>query len=376
LHIPYYQFRSKSIVEYSRWEGNGRFIRTERQRISAKKLTDETTYTGVLCAGAKKRLTKCLELLIQYAKPKTVIHEGKPLKFSANFITLTIYNYGTFVPGKEAHKALLEPFIKWMRDNHDVGMYLWKAELQSNRADCAQLHYHFTTDTYFHKTDVQNKWNELQRRAGYLDTFFEKFGHWDAPSTKIHALYKKRDPVAYIKKEIMNYSDRLEVIGAESIRANKELHPDMPEKDIIAEVTKLLQNKYTIGGKVWDCSMNLKSEKYYTYSPEAYDDVTQASIDTAVKEKHVQKVVTDTCTIYKVRTGYTWQLLPRQQRQEYFKKADDLLNFKRVTPVKKAPPDIIPPSLTVRKVNFYVEPEPEPIVPLHLSPNSLWFNDN
>ena len=353
---PVYQFRSKSIVQYNEYVSEHRFPRTIRQKLSAEKLKDEKTYTGTLCTGAKKRLTKCLELLIQYAKPKTVLHEGRPLKFSANFITLTIYNYGEFVPGKEAHKNLLEPFLKWMRDNHKVGMYLWKAELQSNRADCPQLHYHITTDTYIHKTEIQNKWNELQRRAGYLDSYYAKFKHWDAPSTKIHALYRKRDPVSYIKKEIMNYSDRLEVIGAESIRMNKELYPDRPEADIISEVTKLLQNKYTVGGKVWDCSANLKDGKLYSFYPEGCDqgDQVEKNIAQAVTEKQIKKVVTDTCTIYKLRTGHTWQLLPSRQREEYFRKADELLNFKRATPIKKPPPEISPP-IPVRKVNFYAD---------------------
>jgi hypothetical protein len=296
-----------------------------------------------------------LENLIAHAQPKTVMHEGRSLKFSANFITLTIYNYGEFVSGKEAGKALLEPFLKWIKDNHNKKcLYLWKAELQSKREDCAQLHYHITTDTYIHKTEVQNKWNELQRRAGYLDSLYAKFKHWDAPSTKIHALYRKRDPVSYIKKEIMNYSDRLEVIGAESIRMNKELYPDVPEKDIIAEVTKQLQNKYTVGGKVWDCSTNLKDGTLYTHRVASWDDEVQLNIDKAVKEKVLKKIVTDKCNIYKLRTGHTWQLLPRKQRQEYFKHGDDMINFRRASPVKKPSPEISPP-VQPRKVSFWTD---------------------
>jgi hypothetical protein len=80
----------------------------------------------------------------------------------------------------------------------------------------------------------------------------------------------------------------------------------------------------------------------------------QLNIDKAVKEKVLKKIVTDKCNIYKLRTGHTWQLLPRKQRQEYFKHGDDMINFKRASPVKKPPPEISPP-VQPRKVSFWAD---------------------
>jgi hypothetical protein len=350
LLIPYYQFRSKSIVQYSHYHSEGRFIRTERQKISAQKLTEQETYSGCLCPGAKKRLGKALENLIQFAKPKEIVRKnGHRIKFSVNFITLTIHNFGQFVPAKEAHKQVFEAFLRWCRETQNVTMYLWKAELQAKREDVTQLHYHLTTDTYIDKDELEAKWNDLQRRAGYLENFYTRFGHYNPPSTKVHALYKKRDPVAYIKKEILNYADFVET------HVNKLIEPAIELADngyynpeIIAEITKEVQNKFTVGGKVWDCSLNLKKIKPHE---EIAEGEVYANLQKEVSKGNVSPVFTDHCTIYKFRKGYTWQILPRQQRRDYFKKADELLSYERQR-IKK-PPEREPVFTIKRVINFY-----------------------
>lgn len=355
----YFQLRSRSIVSFNKYESDGRFIRTARQRISAEKLTTVKTYTGCLCPGAKKRLTKALENLIQFAKPKDLIREnGHRIKFSVNFITLTIHNYGVFVPGKEAHKNLLEPFVLWLRRKHHVGMYLWKAELQSERQDVAQLHYHLTTDTYIPWEEIRNKWNELQQKAGYLENYFQRFGHYNPNSTDVHALYKKRDPVSYIKKEIMNYSDCVMQKIDSAVETAMEL-ADNPYYfgDVVNEVTKEIQNRYTIGGKVWDCSENLKDAALPEIPVTWEGDEVNVNLQREVQKGHVTKIETPHCEIYKFRRGYTWQILPRQQRKEYFKKADDLLNYRRPPKIPPAPdvPDVLSEKSTFKVASFYAD---------------------
>ncbi len=337
--IPCLQFRSKSIIRYNQYVSDGRFIRTERQRISADKLKDEKTYTGVLCAGAKKRLTKSLENLISFAKETDLVREnGHKIKFRVNFITLTIYSYGQFIPGKEAQKTLLEPLLLWLRRKHGMQLYLWKAELQSNRSDCKQLHFHLTTDTYVPWEPLRDKWNELQREAGYLDSFFERHGHWSPNSTDVHALYKIGDPVAYIKKQIVNYNNDVEAVIENGIKAQigDKSRDDYSKNDwdIVGEVTKDIQNKLTVGGKVWDCSLALKAVAYH--SEIDADDVAY-NLEYAVKCQAVVKVETDHCTIFKFRKGYAYSILPKQQLREYWKKRHEIYNYER-SPVKEKAP--------------------------------------
>lgn len=408
--IPYLQFRSKSIIRYNTYVSEGRFFRTGRQNVSADKLHTweivyndnqriridarspevarakllidhpgatitsisvvKNTYTGVLCPGARKRLTKSLEMLVQYAKEKTVVQEnGHRIKFKINFITLTISNYGVQVTGKEAQKTLLEPFLKWMRDKYsyihpETGkrtlLYLWKAELQAKREDCEQLHFHITTDVYIPWQQVRLKWNELQRSAGYLDSYNERYGDWNPNGTDVHALYKEKDPVMYMKKVILNSGDFIEkkikaeakekyaeITGFESIDDLK-----LRRADILAEVTKDLQNRLTVGGKVWDCCLPLRGAGYYETIA---DGIVMDNLEGAIEVGMVERVTTDHCDIYKFRYGAAFEVLDCDTWHEYWEKGEELFNYER-TPVKKPPGIIAETCVEVpRKVKFYVD---------------------
>jgi hypothetical protein len=362
--IPWLQFHSKSIILYNEYVRDNPFFRTHRQRISAEKLLQQKTYTGILCKGARKRLTKALENIIQYSTPKDITREnGHKIKFRVNFITLTIYSYGRQVPGKEASKNILEPFLRWLRDNYynqidgkKELMYLWKAELQANRQDCQQLHYHLTTDVYIPREALTAKWNELQKKHGYLDTFFEKYGHWNPPSTKIHALYKKRDPVSYIKKQVMNYSDYIESHMDDTVKdaIGEKPQSDYTEADwdIVAEISKDLQNRFTVGGKVWDCSLNLKAIDYYK---QPLDNAVEDVLDREIEAKNCTAFKTDHCTIFKFKAGPAYQVLNTKDRAEYFKIRNNLFAFERKPPDKKVEQKPVEQWNEVKKVNINIQ---------------------
>lgn len=287
---PYLQFRSNTILQYNIAprppKGSQAF--EHRALIQSRlydNLREHATYTGILTPGAKKRLTRCIELLIQSAKHQTVIHPTKGYKFpfKVGFMTLTIHSPDRNITQKEAHSTCLEPFLQWVRRVHGCKLYLWKAELQMR----GQIHYHITLGTFIHYNDIRKKWNELQQRAGYLNEFHAQYGHYDAPSTEIKSVRKVSNLPGYILKE----------------------------------VTKSYQNANSVHGKVWDCSNNLKESKYYVTVADG--DYSQR-ICKAIDSGEVQAVYTDHCTIFRVINKPAHYLLSQSDKAEYVKLMDSV----------------------------------------------------
>lgn len=348
--IPYLQVRSKSLISYSQAEDTGRFIRSIAQKKSAERLIQKEfiaecqqntfefdsiditharakgiawaekrgyhgpvtvtekkkTYTGLLCPGAKKRLTKAIEQIVLMAKPKQFFHQptGHTVKFKLNFITLT-FACSRVIRSKEAQKTCLQPFLLWLDRKHHCTMYIWKAELQYKNKN--QLHYHITSDTYIPYKELRAKWNQLQKEAGYLDEYYEKRKHYNPNSTDVHSVRKIKNLAYYLKKEIV--------------------------KDI--------QNGEDIGGKVWDCSLNIKAAGYFTLLDygETTDNLTQA-----IKGNNVRYTKTDHCTIYDIRRGSIWNILSPEDQIAFKKHQQDIFNYERKP---KEPPrtEYIPPKV-------------------------------
>lgn len=280
---PCLQIRSNSIFQYNiiprfPHSKDAQAIRDAKQSKLFQNMVECPTYSGVLTAGAKKRLTKAIEFLVMSTPEKYVIspRTGKEMKFRMSFITLTVYSTDRNINGKEAHKNLLEPFLQWMRRQHGCQVYLWKAELQKR----GQIHYHVTCDSYIAHQDVRAKWNELQKRSGYLDSFHKRYGHWNAASTEVKGVKHEQKLSGYLVKEI----------------------------------TKSFQNSKSIGGKIWDCSINLKSAKYFVT---VADGEYQQRISEMIDREEIKAVYTDHCTIFRVVNKSAFEVLTDKDKREY-----------------------------------------------------------
>jgi hypothetical protein len=311
VFTPCLQVRSKSIIIYNKFER--RSLRSLSQLQSDKKLKERETYTGRLSPGAKKRLTKAIELITQaaikdkyftFTDQKTL--KQKRAKFRLNFITLTIHSPGRMIMEKEGHSKCLEPMLKWLRDHYDLTMYVWKAELQQR----GQLHYHITSNCFVPWQDLRDKWNELQVNAGYLSQYKLATGHTDANSTDVHSVYKIKDMAKYLRKCI-----------CKNVRKK--------DGSLVAEFNKDMQNAATIGGKVWDCSLNLKMENYYTLDQggSVVDEQIRA-VEVQAKKKGASIVYTDNCTIYGFNEP-AYYLLNEFFQQDYIETMQAIANYER-----------------------------------------------
>lgn len=235
VFIPYTQVRANSLIQYSlpdtpfrrtaSWEERNYGASLEERN---GKLTKEKTYSGTVTAGAKKRIQKAVSILIQGSRERWITNTvtGKRQKFKIGFITLTISETEKNLTAKEAHKLLLEPFLRHCRHKYGMHSYIWKAELQER----GQIHYHLTTNIFIPYDKIRDYWNKLQRKAGLLDNFAAKYGHYNPNSTDVHSVYKIKNLEAYLIKYL----------------------------------SKSEEDKGQTQGKIWDCSKSLKKAGYFT----------------------------------------------------------------------------------------------------------------
>lgn len=266
VFIPYTQVRANSLIQYSlpdtpfrrglSWEEENYKASLEAKYSN---LTKEKTYSGTVTEGAKKRIEKAVNVLIQGSRERWITNTvtGKRQKFKISFITLTISEATKNLTAKEAHKLLLEPFLRWCRNKWGMHSYIWKAELQQR----GQIHYHLTTNIFIPYDQLRDYWNKLQRKAGLLSTFFDKFGHYNPNSTDVHSVYKIKNLTAYLIKYLSK---------SESDKGKTE-------------------------GKIWDCSKSLKTAKYFTsLQSQASEEVVQELVKqgkAAIKESDFCRII-------------------------------------------------------------------------------------
>lgn len=234
------------------------------------------TYSGKVTGHSQKRILKACDLLLQRSPKRRIYNpvKGGEHDFRIGFWTLTVADEKMHT-AREAYDLCLKPFLRTARRKWGVESYIWKAELQ----DRGQIHYHLTTNQFVHYQDMRNEWNKLQKAAGWLDGYAKKHKHFNPNSTDVHAVWKVRNLGAYLAK----YLSKVEPDKAATI------------------------------GKVWDCSKDLKEDRFtVTVTSEIEDIINDAIAHGLVKIKRL-----DRCTI--VETSNPVGLLPPSMQRAYHK---------------------------------------------------------
>jgi hypothetical protein len=276
-NIPIMQIRDKSIVCYGEYIGHRSTSLKQFQSYNMSQQKSKA-YAGLISAGAKKRLTRAITLLIESSEKKKIYNEvtGKSFLHQMSFITLTVSNNTKMLTGKEAHQMLLSHFLQWMRRTKKIHTYVWKAEIQKR----GQIHYHITTPAFINYQQIKDKWNNLQRSAGLLKQWDKDHHDTDPNSTDIHSVRKINDLAAYMIKYF----------------------------------TKSYQNEKSIGGKVWDCSDNLKASGYFKT---IMNWQHQEFLDKCVAQKACEVYNTDRFAIYKFKERPHSAILSRSEMKLY-----------------------------------------------------------
>lgn len=353
-YVDYLQIRSNSVISYAidvdrQW--SGRPIQSELTANLIKQSTEGLTYSGELRPGTKKRLTKAVEFLIMTAKKRRIDNTviGKKHNFKLGFITLTLADPPpaylleyvlepyTDINGNDrerkkylfpeerkkyfhqAYKNMLAPTLKWMRQTQKAAAYVWKAELQER----GQIHWHITCDTFIDCNKLLIKWNELQRQHGYQKKFFTTNGYYSTAGVEVRAVKSEHLTARYLQKEI----------------------------------EKGFQNVDSLGTKVWDCSLNLKGNPYYTVENYGF---SYSDLMAMKAQRDIFVHIKDRCCIIELLGKTGCFFLTNPQIREY----NEYMN--RVKYERRAP--------KVKSVVAVVEVEPEVSVPTMYEPIILKHN--
>jgi len=202
-------------------------------------------HKGKLSVKAQKELKNAVNWLVASAKKKTVYHKGSDqhYTFKVNFVTLTLPDTETEISDKDFKSKLLNPFLTYARKYLGLKNYVWKMEFQEN----GKLHCHLTTDSFIYWKDIRKAWNRRLDANGYLDQFYNKFGHKDPNSTDIHSVYKINDVAAYLSKYMAKNDQNTKDIKGRIWGCNYELSRNSKPKlfvwaNEIAETLKPLFN--------------------------------------------------------------------------------------------------------------------------------------
>lgn len=271
------QLRHDSLLIYNQPVYLGNYSKSQ-VRMKLSNFNDAKTYSGKVTLHTKKRISKAINIMLQSLPKQTIknpITRRKEI-FKINFITLTIHADERKLTPKEAYKLLFKPFLQWLTKTIGVTTYIWKAEFTKK----GQIHYHITTGTWIHWKQIRNKWNYILAKNNMLDKYISKHHHANANSTDVHKVYKIRNISAYLHKEL----------------------------------TKTLQNETTTSGKLWDCSTNLKGQKYFQVPFDTTHEIILAKI---MKTMHLTELSGDQFTLIKGNKNLSKSMLTDKELSQY-----------------------------------------------------------
>lgn len=223
--IPIARIKYKRIITFSVPVERGR--KSNQLSANLQSGVHKQAYTqGTLSLGAKKRLRRSIELLVDIAKPKTFTHPTlqKQFTFKLSFLTLTLSAPQQDYSDKQITKDCLQPFLQILRRKYKCQSYIWRAEKQKN----GNIHYHITSDVYLPYDQIRDDWNNCQNKLDFINRFEQQHGHRNPNSTDIHSVRKITDLARYMIKYMSK---------------------DTPQA-------------LTVGCKLWDCSQNLKTKEH------------------------------------------------------------------------------------------------------------------
>lgn len=137
-------------------------------------------------------------------------HSQRQFERHITMITLTLSS-----PQLEEHsdleikRRLFGRFIEIMRKKHSIKHYFVRYESQEN----GNIHAHLLIDRFIGKKVLQDTWNTVQNRLGYIDRFEDKHGHRNPPSTHVKDVTTNKNILEYTLKYALKEEKHREITG-------------------------------------------------------------------------------------------------------------------------------------------------------------------
>lgn len=290
IRYPVLQIRPFGLLAYDRIEYTGS-RKHSADHSPLKNLKGKEAYAGLLSSGSKKRLRRAIQLICAIAEPKKAMNFklNKEFTFRLNFITLTLPGPQGAITDREIHKRCVDPWLKKAKRRFKLRSYIWRAERQGN----GNLHFHLVTDTYIPYDQLRDTWNDNLNALGFIDRFEKKHGHRHPNSTDVHAIKQVRNLAAYFSKYMAKGEKCFEDLVAQPPFRKAKMA--IGKKSLQAHYKRILTREESkIGGRVWDCSANLKQKGNCELLIEGD---AAAAFQLANADPEVKQLSTDTCLI-------------------------------------------------------------------------------
>jgi len=148
---------------------------------------------GLMSSKANSRMNVAIDWMVLLAKGDTAFNFqiNKHFKFKLNFITLTLASKQIHSDAK-IKKDLLNQFLVELRTWKKIKRYVWRAEAQAN----GNIHFHIILDKYIYWKDLQDMWNRIQEKLGYVT----RSTSVNPNSADVHSLTKVGKIGGYLSK--------------------------------------------------------------------------------------------------------------------------------------------------------------------------------
>lgn len=202
---------------------------------------------------AGRNLRDAIDTLLCFASWKTVFVKSTEsyFRYKVNFITLTL-------PSKQVHsdkeiiKECFNPFLRAWRRRRKGLLYIWKAEVQDN----GNIHFHITSNAFYHYRKLRRDWNSYINRLGYVD----RSNLEDPNSTDVHSVKNIKNLGAYLSSYYLkkdNYSRVLKRYFKRYYKSHRYSNSDR----CIIPTNYFNHIKRALNCQLWNCSLILKKCK-------------------------------------------------------------------------------------------------------------------
>lgn len=268
---PSFEGLRKSRGVYNNEEEEGHTV----IRPSVKKVVFNVD--GKLSRITKSKINKAVSYLNYIAHDKIYVdrYTNKMLKYKLTFATLTLSSKQIHTDN-EIKSKLINQFFVEARTKWNVRHYVWRGEKQNN----GNLHIHILCDKFIPYQELNEVWNRIQNKLGYVDRYTDRMHNltyqeykslfkgnkkfseekirkawikgrltgWRFPnSTDIHSLQFINDLTAYICKYMKKSEQTKDLEGrlwsASHSLSNLKGGRDIVSQDISGEINTIAQHK-------------------------------------------------------------------------------------------------------------------------------------
>ena len=250
------------------------------------------SYLGNITTKNKIKIIRAVNLLYDISSTQHYINPTTKKKnsFKLNFITLTLSSAQLLVGDKLIKKECFEWWLGVARRKFNLKSYVWKLERQKN----GNLHYHITTNCYIDNKKLRDSWNLAQNRIGFIDLFEQRYNHRNPNSTDIKSVKSTKNLAVYIAKYL----------------------------------SKELDSKDRISGKLWDCSEDLKSVSVCSALLDFNNDL---SLQKILDNNSFKKIDKDYISIFVLMKDRVKNVLVDNLKESYETYLQKVRNYKRVS---------------------------------------------